>query len=63
MTDDRLPLGELAAKSGDSDFVRAICRKRAATDQHRYMQVEAFADLNTPAIEDGNSIQITPRAA
>jgi hypothetical protein len=24
MTDDRLPLAELAAKSGDSDFLRAI---------------------------------------
>ena len=31
--------------------------------QHRYMQVEAMADLNTPAIEDEKPLQITPKAA
>ena len=31
--------------------------------QHRYMQVEAMADLNTPAIEDERPLQITPKAA
>ena len=31
--------------------------------QHRYMQVEAMADLNTPAIEDERPRQITPKAA
>ena len=31
--------------------------------QHRYMQVEAMADLNTPASEDERPLQITPKAA
>ena len=31
--------------------------------QHRYMQVEAMADLNPPAIEEEKPLQITPRAA
>lgn len=31
--------------------------------QHRYMQVEAMADLNTPTIEEESPLQITPRAA
>lgn len=31
--------------------------------QHRYMQVEAMADLNTPAIEEEKPLQITPKAA
>ena len=31
--------------------------------QHRYMQVEAMADLNTPAIEDERPLQITPKDA
>lgn len=31
--------------------------------QHRYMQVEAMADLNLPAIEKEKTLQITPRAA
>ncbi|MBB3979520.1 transposase-like protein [Rhizobium azooxidifex] len=31
--------------------------------QHRYMQVEAMAELNTPTIEEEIPLQITPRAA
>lgn len=31
--------------------------------QHRYMQVEAMADLNPPAIEEEKPLQITPKAA
>ncbi|MEX0407308.1 IS256 family transposase [Aquibium sp. LZ166] len=31
--------------------------------QHRYMQVEAMADLIPPAIEEEKTLQITPRAA
>lgn len=31
--------------------------------QHRYMQVEAMADLNTPAIEEEKQLQIIPKAA
>ena len=31
--------------------------------QHRYMQVEAMADLIQPAIEEEKTLQITPRAA
>lgn len=31
--------------------------------QHRYMQVEASADLSTPAIEEEKPLQITPEAA
>ena len=31
--------------------------------QHRYMQVEAMADLNTPAIEEEKPLHITPKAA
>ncbi len=31
--------------------------------QHRYMQVEAMAQLNATAIEDENTLQITPKAA
>ena len=31
--------------------------------QHRYMQVEAMADLIPQAIEEEKTLQITPRAA
>ena len=31
--------------------------------QHRYMQGEAMADLNPPAIEEEKPLQITPKAA
>jgi transposase-like protein len=31
--------------------------------QHRYMQVEAMADLNPIAIEEEKPLQITPKAA
>jgi putative transposase len=31
--------------------------------QHRYMQVEAMAELNPPAIEEEKPLQITPKAA
>lgn len=31
--------------------------------QHRYMQVEAMAYLNPPAIEEEKTLQITPKAA
>ncbi|WFS26113.1 hypothetical protein [Rhizobium rhododendri] len=47
MTDDRLPLPELAAKRGDSDFLRAI----------------AESVLNLTTIEEETTLQITPKAA
>ena len=31
--------------------------------QHRYMQVEAMADLSPPASEEEKPLQITPKAA
>ena len=31
--------------------------------QHRYMQVEGMAELDTPQLEEGSTIQITPKAA
>jgi transposase-like protein len=31
--------------------------------QHRYMQVEAMADLNPPESEEEKQLQITPKAA
>ena len=40
MTDDRLPLDELDAKSGNPDFTSSDCRKCAANDHvvgvHRF---------------------------
>ena len=31
--------------------------------QHRYMQVEGMAELDTPQLEEGSTLQITPEAA
>ena len=31
--------------------------------QHRYMQVEAMAELDAPQLEEGSTLQITPTAA
>ena len=31
--------------------------------QHRYMQVEGMIELDTPQLEEGSTLQITPAAA
>jgi hypothetical protein len=71
MTDDRLPLAELAAKSGDTDFLRAIAESvlqlimEADVDSligaGRY---EPSSSAPLPAaINEEKTLQITPKAA